>query len=375
MWERFSADLPDVDGLRNYQPPVMSRVYAGDGRLMAELATERRIFVPYTAIPEVVKQAFVSAEDQNFWTHPGVDPLAIARAGLFDLIAYGPEAPDRRLHDHPAGRQEHAAGQRGVAGPQGARGDPGDAHRADAVEAADPRTVSERDLSGAVVVWRRRGGAGLFQQAAGQADAVRGGVPRRAAEGAEQLQSVQVPRRREGAARLGARPDGRGPRRSRPQQAAAAKAEPIVPAEFRRPQPIPGADWFAEEVRRAADRAVRRRRDDAGRADGAHQPRSGAAGRRREDGARRADGLRPQAGRLARPGRPSRRRTGAGEGLGRAAGAGDAAARHAAGLAARRGAGDDRHRGAAGLAGDRRRARRNRAPARCRCPISPGRGR
>ena len=62
------------------------------------------------------------------------------------------------------------------------------------------------------VVWRRRGGAGLFQQAAGQADAVRGGVPRRAAEGAEQLQSVQVRRCGEGAARLGARPDGRGPR-------------------------------------------------------------------------------------------------------------------------------------------------------------------
>ena len=67
--ERFSADLPDVDGLRNYQPPVMSRVYAGDARLLAELATERRIFVPYSAIPDMVKQAFVSAEDQNFWTH------------------------------------------------------------------------------------------------------------------------------------------------------------------------------------------------------------------------------------------------------------------------------------------------------------------
>ena len=79
-WQHFAAGLPDVDGLRNYQPPVMSRVYAGDGRLVAELATERRIFVPYTAIPEVVKQAFVSAEDQNFWTHPGVDPLAILRA-------------------------------------------------------------------------------------------------------------------------------------------------------------------------------------------------------------------------------------------------------------------------------------------------------
>ena len=87
--QRFSADLPDVDGLRNYQPPVMSRVYAGDARLMAELATERRIFVPYSAIPDMVKQAFVSAEDQNFWTHRGVDPLAIVRAAMFDLTHMG----------------------------------------------------------------------------------------------------------------------------------------------------------------------------------------------------------------------------------------------------------------------------------------------
>jgi penicillin-binding protein 1A len=88
-WQHFSANLPDVDGLRNYQPPVMSRVYAGDGRLMADLATERRIFVPYTAIPPIVVQAFISAEDQNFWTHPGVDPLAILRAGVFDLAHMG----------------------------------------------------------------------------------------------------------------------------------------------------------------------------------------------------------------------------------------------------------------------------------------------
>ena len=51
-WRHYSANLPDVDGLKNYQPPVMSRVFAGDGRLMAELATERRIFVPFAAIPD-----------------------------------------------------------------------------------------------------------------------------------------------------------------------------------------------------------------------------------------------------------------------------------------------------------------------------------
>ncbi|HEY1410868.1 MAG TPA: transglycosylase domain-containing protein, partial [Rhodopila sp.] len=85
----FSTDLPDVDGLRNYQPPVMSRVYAGNSRLLAELATERRIFVPVSAIPEIVKQAFISAEDKTFYTHGGIDPLAIARAGVYDLLHAG----------------------------------------------------------------------------------------------------------------------------------------------------------------------------------------------------------------------------------------------------------------------------------------------
>ncbi len=88
-YERYAADLPTLDGLRHYEPRVMSRVYAGDSRLIAELATERRIFVPISAIPDMVKQAFLSAEDQKFWSHRGVDPLAIARAGWFDLMQYG----------------------------------------------------------------------------------------------------------------------------------------------------------------------------------------------------------------------------------------------------------------------------------------------
>jgi len=88
-YKRFSADLPDLDGLRHYQPRVMSRVYTSDSRLLAELATERRIFVPYNAIPELVKHAFISAEDQNFFSHRGVDPVAIIRAGVTDLMQYG----------------------------------------------------------------------------------------------------------------------------------------------------------------------------------------------------------------------------------------------------------------------------------------------
>ncbi|MBV9756093.1 MAG: PBP1A family penicillin-binding protein [Alphaproteobacteria bacterium] len=88
-YQYYTADLPDVEVLRHYRPAVMSRIYAGDGELMQELATERRIFTAYADIPEVVRKAFVSAEDQNFWRHRGVDPLAIVRAALTDIEHMG----------------------------------------------------------------------------------------------------------------------------------------------------------------------------------------------------------------------------------------------------------------------------------------------
>jgi penicillin-binding protein 1A len=81
----FGRDLPDYQALAHYQPPIMTRVQAGDGRLLAEYATERRVFVPIQAIPKRVIDAFVSAEDKNFYTHHGVDPLSILRAGITDV--------------------------------------------------------------------------------------------------------------------------------------------------------------------------------------------------------------------------------------------------------------------------------------------------
>ncbi|MBX5454126.1 MAG: penicillin-binding protein 1A [Acidobacteriia bacterium] len=84
-YRHYAADLPDFEGLKHYQPRLMSRVYAADGTLLTDLSTERRIFVPINAIPQQVKSAFVSAEDRNFWTHPGVDPMAIVRAAVTDL--------------------------------------------------------------------------------------------------------------------------------------------------------------------------------------------------------------------------------------------------------------------------------------------------
>ena len=85
----FGHDLPDYSQLKDYEPPVVSRLYAGDGRLMAEFAEERRIFVPIEAMPDLLKQAFIAAEDKNFYSHQGIDYTAIARAALTNLRNIG----------------------------------------------------------------------------------------------------------------------------------------------------------------------------------------------------------------------------------------------------------------------------------------------
>ena len=82
---RVSADLPGYEALRHYQPPVMSRVHAGDGKLIAEYAREHRVFVPRAAIPDHVIEAFISAEDKNFYHHNGLDLRGIARAALVNV--------------------------------------------------------------------------------------------------------------------------------------------------------------------------------------------------------------------------------------------------------------------------------------------------
>lgn len=85
----YGKDLPNYGQLKDYEPPIVSRLYAGDGRLMAEFAQEKRIFMPIETIPDLVKNAFISAEDKNFYTHKGVDLLAIARAAMGNLKAIG----------------------------------------------------------------------------------------------------------------------------------------------------------------------------------------------------------------------------------------------------------------------------------------------
>tara|TARA_B110000211_G_scaffold69658_1_gene80455 strand:+ start:3050 stop:5398 length:2349 start_codon:yes stop_codon:yes gene_type:complete len=76
----FSSGLPDYKKLETYEPPVSSRVYANNGDLIAEYAIEKRLFIPYEAIPKPIINAFLSAEDKNFFAHPGIDPRGIIRA-------------------------------------------------------------------------------------------------------------------------------------------------------------------------------------------------------------------------------------------------------------------------------------------------------
>ncbi|CAD7032394.1 penicillin-binding protein 1A [Pseudorhizobium endolithicum] len=86
-----SRDLPDYEVLSAYEPPVATRVHAGNGALMAEYARERRLFLPIQAVPDRVKAAFLSAEDKNFYNHPGIDIAGLARAVVnnFQNLASG----------------------------------------------------------------------------------------------------------------------------------------------------------------------------------------------------------------------------------------------------------------------------------------------
>ena len=81
----FSSDLPDYKILANYKPPVSSRVHSGEGQLIAEYALQKRLFIPYESIPDNVINSFLSAEDKNFFSHPGVDVKSVTRAVIKNL--------------------------------------------------------------------------------------------------------------------------------------------------------------------------------------------------------------------------------------------------------------------------------------------------
>ena len=81
LWN-FSNNIPDYKFLKNYKPPVSSKVYSGNGELVADFSQEKRIFIPYESIPKNVVSAFLSAEDKNFFSHPGVDAKGVLRATI-----------------------------------------------------------------------------------------------------------------------------------------------------------------------------------------------------------------------------------------------------------------------------------------------------
>jgi len=249
-YRHFAADLPDVDGLRGYQPKVMSRVYAGDARLMSELAAERRIFVPYTAIPEIVKQAFVSAEDQNYWSHRGVDPVAIARAAITDFMQMG---QGRR----PVGAStitQQVAKNMLLDNQLSLSRKVKEAILAMRIEESlTKERILELYLNEIYLGMQSYGVAAAaqayfnkpldelnIQEAAFLAalpKAPNNYNPFRYPDAAKARRDWVLDRMADNRVITAA-------------QATAAKAQPIIPAQFRRPEPIQGADWFAEEVRR-----------------------------------------------------------------------------------------------------------------------------
>ncbi len=85
----YARDLPDYRQLAKYDPPTVTRVHAGDGRLLAEFSLEKRVYVPIQAIPQRVINAFLAAEDKNFYSHPGVDFRSVLRAVVTNIINIG----------------------------------------------------------------------------------------------------------------------------------------------------------------------------------------------------------------------------------------------------------------------------------------------
>ncbi|MBO89730.1 MAG: penicillin-binding protein [Rickettsiales bacterium] len=88
LWH-YGRDLPDYKKLADYEPPTVTRIHAGDGLLIAEYAKERRVFVPIEAMPRKLIEAFIAAEDKNFYHHPGIDFIALARAMITNIRNLG----------------------------------------------------------------------------------------------------------------------------------------------------------------------------------------------------------------------------------------------------------------------------------------------
>ena len=254
IWRKYevlSAGMPTVGGLRDYQPPVMSRIYAGDGRVIAELAAERRIFAPYAVIPDRVKAAFTSAEDQNFWSHGGVDPLAILRAAVTDVETMhsgrrpiGASTITQQVAKIMLLNSNVVTFERKVK----------EALLAMRIEQTLPKQrILEIYLN---EIYLGAGAYGIaaasqtyFNKPLDQLDdaeaAFLGALPKSPTNYNPYRFPAAARTRRDWV--LGRMAETRA---ITAQAAKAAMAEPLVPLSFRRPGPVPGSEWYSEEVRR-----------------------------------------------------------------------------------------------------------------------------
>ena len=101
VFYKYGQGLPDYRQLADYEPPVMTRVHAGDGRLLAEFAMEKRVFIPIKAMPKQLINAFLAAEDKNFYTHSGVDFILHRFDATGDSFQGNPADRCSTLHPTP----------------------------------------------------------------------------------------------------------------------------------------------------------------------------------------------------------------------------------------------------------------------------------
>ena len=182
----LAKDLPDYEVLSKYEPPVTTRVHASDGALMGEFARERRLYLPIQAVPDRVKAAFLSAEDKNFYKHPGIDVMGLFRAAI-NNIQTGAKQGASTITQQVAKNfllTKDQTYERKIK-----ESDPGLPHRAGLSQGSHPRTLPQRDFLRPQCLWRGGRGAHLFRQVGQRAHRLGGRLSGRAAERAVELSS------------------------------------------------------------------------------------------------------------------------------------------------------------------------------------------
>ncbi len=185
IWH-FSKDLPDYTALQDYEPPVMTRVHAADGSLRRRVRPRAAALTSRSRrCPSSIKDAFISAEDKNFYEHRGFDITGIVRAAITNVENVRQAAAAGRLDHHPAGDEELPARPRDRPATRKIK------ERIlairierDLLQGQDPRALPQRDLPRPELLRRHRGVAHLLRQVAGRADPGRDRLPRGAAQGA-----------------------------------------------------------------------------------------------------------------------------------------------------------------------------------------------